>query len=98
MEQMKELINLPLKFKVEEVLKVTNVGVCLKGEVLEGILLENMKLKIGPSQLKTTVIAFEAWPSRFLNGVKPLSVCVFSISNPELYPLIKKGDIAFEDK
>ena len=44
-----KLMSLPLKFEVEEVLKVTNVGIVLSGMVLKGILLKDMKIKIGPT-------------------------------------------------
>ena len=93
-----ELINLPLKFQVEEIDKVTNVGVCLTGIVLEGRLLKDMKIKIGLSQLKTSVVNFEVHPCRFINGAKPFQRCSFSISNSELYSSIQKGDIVVEDK
>ena len=91
-------MSLPLKFEVEEVLKVTNVGIVLSGMVLEGILLKDMKIKIGPTQLKTSVVNFTVHPSLFWNGAKPFDRCYFLISNPELYSSIKKGDIVVEDK
>ena len=94
----KELMNLPLKFEVEEVEKVTNAGVCLLGTVLEGILLKDMKIKIGHTQLKTSVVEFISCLSIFHNGAKPFDRCFFQISNPELFSSIKKGDIVIEYK
>ena len=97
MSKREELMSLPLKFEVEEVLKVTNEGVALGGMVLEGILLKDMKIKVGPTQLKTSVVNFISILSIFHDGAKPFDKCYFSISNPELFSSIKKGDIVIED-
>ena len=94
-----ELLKKPLKFEIEEVYKVTNIGTVVYGKVIQGKVVPGMKIKIGPRRLKTSVVRLESHPLIFnyYGGAVPGDKADFSISNKELYSEIKKGDIIEDD-
>ena len=94
-----ELLKKPLKFEIEEIYKITNIGTVVYGKVIQGKVVPGMKIKIGPKGLKTSVVQFESHPLIFNynGGAVPGDKADFSLSNKELYSEIKKGDIIEND-
>ena len=96
---LEELMKKPLKFQIEDVYKITNIGTVVYGKVIQGKIVPGMKVKIGPKRLKTSVVRFESHPCIFNyhGGAVPGDKADFSISNEELFSEIKKGDIIEDD-
>ncbi len=94
-----DLLKKPLKFEIEEIYKVTNIGTVVYGKVIQGKVFPGMKIKIWPKGLKIYVVRFESHPLIFYynGGAVPGEKADFSISNKELYSEIKKGDIIESD-
>ena len=55
---LEEILKKPLKFEIEDVYKITNIGTVVYGKVIQGKVVPGMKIKIGPKRLKTSVVRF----------------------------------------